>query len=83
VGVDVNAYIDGNRKKKSFIFSREGPVVNDSIPSFIVSLEIIDFDDEADEPRYSDASSFNVAIGIDPLRCAWSSAFGIICKNCI
>ena len=70
----------GNKGKKSVILSRDGPAANTSIPRFIELAEITDVVVGGDE-RYSVASSFNVVMGMDPLRWACSSALGIRRRN--
>jgi hypothetical protein len=74
-GVDVKAYIAGNRVKKSEIVPKDGPSLSFKMPALMDSWSIELIEGGLDE-SYSDPSSWSMEMGIDPFRCAWSSALG-------
>jgi len=70
----------GKRVKKSSVLLIDGPVVR----SWMLSCNVESDIDLADvDERYSDASSCRTWMGIDPFRCACSSAFGMDCRKMI
>ena len=80
-GVDVSAYMAGKRGKKSSMPSRGDPVVRSWMLSCNVESNIDGSHKGEIEERCSDASSCRTLMGIDPFRCACSSALGMDCRK--